>query len=42
LDRGIGGNLKYASAYFMKHPPVQISDEEARRKLDEWIAEASD
>jgi len=41
LDRGIGGTLEYASAYFMKHPPVQISDEEARKKLDEWIAKAS-
>lgn len=37
LDRGIGGCLTYASAYFMKHPPIQMNDEEARRKLDEWI-----
>jgi myo-inositol-1-phosphate synthase len=42
LDKGVGGNLEYASAYFMKHPPVQIGDEEARRKLDEWIADASE
>jgi myo-inositol-1-phosphate synthase len=41
LDKGIGGNLEYASAYFMKHPPMQMGDEEARKKLDEWIAEAS-
>jgi len=41
LDKGIGGNLKYASAYFMKHPPVQIPDEEARRRLDEWITETA-
>jgi len=41
LDKGIGGNLTYASAYFMKHPPVQMSDEEARKKLDEWISETS-
>jgi myo-inositol-1-phosphate synthase len=41
LDREIGGNLEYASAYFMKHPPMQIGDEEARKKLDEWIAEVS-
>ncbi len=39
MDRKIGGALTYASAYFMKHPPVQIGDEEARKKLDEWIAE---
>jgi myo-inositol-1-phosphate synthase len=37
LDEGIGGNLTYASAYFMKHPPIQMGDEEAREKLDEWI-----
>ncbi len=41
LDKGVGGNLKYASAYFMKHPPVQIPDEEARRNLDEWIKETA-
>jgi myo-inositol-1-phosphate synthase len=41
LNREIGGNLEYASAYFMKHPPMQLSDEEARKKLDEWIAEVS-
>ena len=39
LDKGIGGNLTYASAYLMKHPPVQMTDEEARKKLDEWISE---
>jgi len=41
LDRGIGGCLTYASAYLMKHPPVQMSDEAARTKLDEWIAPSS-
>jgi len=41
LDKEIGGNLAYASAYFMKHPPAQMSDEEARKKLDEWISETS-
>jgi myo-inositol-1-phosphate synthase len=39
LDKKIGGNLTYASAYLMKHPPVQMGDEEARKKLDEWISE---
>jgi len=38
LDKGIGGNITYASAYFMKHPPIQMPDEEARKKLDEWIS----
>jgi myo-inositol-1-phosphate synthase len=37
LDRTIGGNLIYASAYYMKHPPIQMGDEKARNKLDEWI-----
>ena len=41
LDKGIGGNLTYASSYYMKHPLIQMGDEEARRKLDEWIAEVS-
>ncbi len=37
-DRGIGGVLSSASAYFMKHPPVQYSDEEARKMVEEFIA----
>jgi myo-inositol-1-phosphate synthase len=37
LDKGVGGCLVYPSAYLMKHPPVQMSDEEARRRLEEWI-----
>lgn len=37
LDRGEGGILIYPSAYFMKHPPKQFSDAEAREKLEEWI-----
>jgi len=41
LDKGIGGNLTYVSAYLMKHPPIQMCDEEARKKLDEWISEMS-
>ncbi len=39
LDKGVSGNLTYASAYLMKHPLVQMSDEKARQKLDEWILE---
>ena len=41
FDKGIGGNLTYASAFFMKHPPIQMSDEEAGKKLDEWISKMS-
>lgn len=37
LDRGISGALIYPSAYLMKRPPQQMSDYEAREKLDEWI-----
>ncbi len=38
LDRKVGGVLTSASAYFMKHPPVQYSDEEARLMVEEFIA----
>jgi myo-inositol-1-phosphate synthase len=38
LDRGLGGTLVAPSAYFMKSPPVQLTDDEARRKLEEFIA----
>ncbi|MGB5933798.1 MAG: inositol-3-phosphate synthase [Anaerolineae bacterium] len=38
LDRGLGGTLVAPSAYFMKAPPVQFTDDEARRKLEEFIA----
>ncbi len=38
LDRGIGGVLTSASAYLSKHPPAPMSDEEARKNLEEFIA----
>ena len=37
-DRGIGGPLISVSAYFFKHPPVQLTDEEARKAVEEFIA----
>jgi myo-inositol-1-phosphate synthase len=37
FDNNIGGNLTYASSFFMKHPPVQMSDEKAKKRLTEWI-----
>ncbi len=37
LDRGIGGPIMSASAYFMKSPPQQFTDAEARKNLEEWI-----
>ncbi len=36
-DRGIGGPLIGPSAYFMKSPPVQFSDEAAREMVEEFI-----
>ncbi|HEX2049035.1 MAG TPA: inositol-3-phosphate synthase [Actinomycetota bacterium] len=38
LDRGIGGPLLAPSAYFMKSPPVQYSDTDARDLLEAFIA----
>jgi len=37
LDRGIGGPLLGPSAYFMKSPPVQYHDEDAREMVEEFI-----
>jgi myo-inositol-1-phosphate synthase len=39
LDRGIGGALEGPSAYLMKSPPVQFSDEDARNRTEQFIAE---
>jgi len=38
LDRGEGGVLYPPSAYFMKHPPVQYTDDEAYRMTEAFIA----
>lgn len=40
LDRGEGGVLYGPSAYFMKHPPIQYTDEEAFQKVEEFILES--
>lgn len=37
-DRGIGGPLTSISAYTMKHPPEPMDDEEAFRRVEEFIA----
>ncbi len=37
MDRGIGGPLDAPSAYFMKHPPRQISDNEAKEEVEKFI-----
>src|SRR5438477_2597776 len=37
LDRGIGGALHSPSAYLAKHPPVQMTDDEAYRSVEQFI-----
>lgn len=37
LDRGIAGPIESVSAYFMKSPPVQYTDDEARRRVEAFI-----
>jgi len=37
LERKIGGPLISISAYTMKHPPLQLPDEEARKRVEEFI-----
>jgi myo-inositol-1-phosphate synthase len=39
LDKKIGGPLISASAYLMKHPPIQLSDEKAKEMLEEFLGE---
>ena len=39
-DRGIGGPLLSASSYFMKSPPEQYSDSEARIAVEDFISQA--
>ena len=38
IDRGKGGALHSASAFFSKHPPVQMTDDEAYRSVEEFIS----
>jgi myo-inositol-1-phosphate synthase len=37
-DRGIGGPILSASSYFMKSPPVQYTDDEAKQAVRDFIA----
>ncbi len=41
-DRGLGGPLLSASAYFMKSPPRQLSDDEARQAVEAFIQGANE
>ncbi len=38
LDHGLSGALVAPSAYFMKSPPVQYTDDEAHRTVEKFIA----
>jgi myo-inositol-1-phosphate synthase len=38
LDRGIGGALTGPSSYFMKSPPAQFTDDEARELVEAFIS----
>ena len=38
LDRKLAGPLEAPSSYFMKSPPRQFSDDEARRRTERFIA----
>jgi myo-inositol-1-phosphate synthase len=37
LERGIGGALTGPSSYFMKSPPIQFTDDEARLRVERFI-----
>jgi len=39
LDHGLSGALEAPAAYFMKSPPVQYRDEDARHMVEAFIAE---
>src|ERR1700712_3546258 len=38
MDRGIGGPILSASSYFMKSPPVQYNDHDAKAAVEAFIA----
>jgi len=37
-DRGLAGSIVAPSSYFMKSPPIQYSDDEARRRVEQYIS----
>ena len=39
MDRGLAGPITGPSSYFMKSPPIQYTDDEARRLVEEFITE---
>jgi len=40
-DRGLAGPIRPASAYFCKHPPEQMTDDEAHEAVEAFIADGS-
>jgi len=38
MERGLVGTIVAPSAYFMKSPPIQYSDDEAHRRVENFIA----
>jgi myo-inositol-1-phosphate synthase len=42
LDHGISGPLLPASAYYMKHPPVQMKDVEAAAEIERFLSGLTD
>jgi len=40
-DHGLSGPLLPMSAYFMKHPPVQMTDTDARDGIEEFLFQCS-
>jgi len=40
MDRKIGGPLTSPSSYFMKTPPIQFTDDQARQKTEDFISGA--
>lgn len=37
MEKKMGGPILPACAYYMKHPPIQMRDEEARKRLEDFI-----
>jgi myo-inositol-1-phosphate synthase len=42
LDRGLSGAIIEPSSYFMKSPPAQFTDDQARRRTEAFIQGAPD
>ncbi|MFC3578600.1 inositol-3-phosphate synthase [Sphingomonas hylomeconis] len=40
-DRGLAGPIHPASAYFCKHPPIQMTDDLAQQAVEDFIAAAA-